>query len=213
MDAADAGRGQTERTYDTVAEAYAERFFLELDGKPFDRGLLQRFARMVPTGGRVLDAGCGPGHIARHLHRLGLDVVGVDISAGMVDLARRLVPEAEFVHGDVLALPFSDGAFSGCVAMYSLHHLPAADLPRGLAEIRRVLGAGAPLLVAVHRGTGGVHVDEFLGHPVPVDGVLYQPDEVADHVTGSGFGVVTVCGRPPYPDIEAAYERIYVLAQ
>jgi hypothetical protein len=45
-----------------------------------------------------------------------------------------------------------------------------------------------------------------------VDGVLYQPDE-AGNVTGAGFGVVAVCGRPPYPDIEAAYERIYVLAQ
>jgi SAM-dependent methyltransferase len=62
--------------------------------------------RLAP--GRVLDAACGSGAVARQLVDRGHDVVGVDASTGMLGLARRAVPEATLLHGDINYLPLPD---------------------------------------------------------------------------------------------------------
>src|SRR5690349_4866409 len=85
----------TRATYDTVADAYAGIYLKELDAKPLDRALLACFAERVAadaSGRLVVDAGCGPGHVAAHLHGLGLPVFGLDLSLSMVALARRTFP-------------------------------------------------------------------------------------------------------------------------
>src|SRR4051812_8617278 len=94
--------------YDSIAEEYAAQFFHELDHKPLDRALLESFAELVRDRGPVADIGCGPGQIGRYLHDRGLDVVGIDLSAGMVALAQRLSPEMTFRQGSMLALDVPD---------------------------------------------------------------------------------------------------------
>ena len=86
-------------SYDRVAAEYAERIAGELDGKPFDRALLDRFAALVRPLGPACDLGCGPGHVAAYLHDRGLDVFGIDLSPAMVDEARRLNPGLRFEAG------------------------------------------------------------------------------------------------------------------
>src|SRR3954453_1470640 len=72
-------------TYDRVAAEYALRRFGELEHKSLDRQLLDRFAARVRGLGPVRDLGCGPGHIARYLHERGAQVMGLDLSAEMME--------------------------------------------------------------------------------------------------------------------------------
>ena len=76
-------------SYDRVAAEYAERFFHELDYKPFDRALLDYLTSQVHGLGPVADIGCGPGQIARYLADRGIPVLGIDLAPEMVTLARR----------------------------------------------------------------------------------------------------------------------------
>src|SRR5262245_64611576 len=76
-------------SYDAIAAQYAEQYFDELNGKPFDQDVLDRFAATVKDSGRVCDLGCGPGQIARYLAAHGVDAVGIDASASMVATERR----------------------------------------------------------------------------------------------------------------------------
>src|ERR1700728_78124 len=66
--------------YDAIAPVYADHFKDTLDNRPTERALLAAFAEMIQRepAGIVADLGCGPGHIAAHLHGLGLSVLGVD---------------------------------------------------------------------------------------------------------------------------------------
>jgi ubiquinone/menaquinone biosynthesis C-methylase UbiE len=95
---------------------------------------------------RTLDVACGTGFLTRHLRG---EVVGLDQSERMLEVAREQSPGARFVQGDALALPFRDGDFDRVFTSYFYCHLEETERARFLAEARRV----APELVIV----GSVH--------------------------------------------------------
>jgi ubiquinone/menaquinone biosynthesis C-methylase UbiE len=96
---------------------------------------------------RVLEVGCGWGEFAqRVVQELGLELVAIDQSERMVELARERGVDARV--GDVQELPFADGEFDVSVANWMLYHVP--DLDRGLAELARVLRPGGRLVATTN---------------------------------------------------------------
>lgn len=200
------------RSYDTVAAEYARRMKNELDHKPFDRKQLDRFG-LESGEGPVLDLGCGPGQVGAYLRNRGARVIGVDLSAGMLDAARRLAPEAPFVCADLRALPFGDGSVAGAAAFYSIIHLEPADIRRALLEVHRVLQAGGSLLLSFHVGEEQVHLDTWWEHPVDIDFRFYRASVIGDLLAEAGFSIQELTTRPPYaPEVEAQTQRCYINA-
>jgi SAM-dependent methyltransferase len=96
---------------------------------------------------RVLEVGCGWGELAEWVAReTGAEVVAIDLSPRMVELARERGVEA--LQADVQALPFADAEFDLVIAAWMLYHVP--DLDRGLAEIARVLRPGGRIVAATN---------------------------------------------------------------
>lgn len=159
----------------------------------------------------MLDVGCGAaGHVGAFVAGLGPRVVGVDLSARSAALARRYQPALRFVAADAHALPFPAGASGGVVAFYSLIY--TADPRPVLRELRRVLRAGAPLLVAVHGGEGAQRFDSYKGTAVDVELHFREPETFAAQVRDAGFRADAVEVRPPYP-FEHPTPRVYVAAR
>jgi SAM-dependent methyltransferase len=201
----------TRRSYDSVAGAYAARLRDELDGKPLDRALLAALLEQRPAVAPVADLGCGPGHITGWLAARGATAVGVDLSPGMIEVARREQPGAEFRLGDLLSLPAADGEFGAVIAFYSLIHLTPGELPAALAELYRVLRPGGLALLAFHAGTEVRHVTDWLGHDVDVDFRFYEPADVVAALAAAGFTVQARLERAAYP-AEVDTRRAYLLA-
>jgi SAM-dependent methyltransferase len=201
-------------SYDEVADEYARRIAGELEGKPFDRELLARVAERLRGRGIVCDLGCGPGHVGRYLHEQGLDVVGVDLSDGMLAEARRLHPGLRFQRGDMTALDdVPDGAWAGVVAFYSLIHVPPERRPTALREMRRVLAPDGLLLLAFHSGRETLHLDEWWGRRVSLDFFFLDPDEIQAALRAASFAVEETLERAPYADVEHPSRRAYLLAR
>lgn len=95
---------ELQRSYDRVAETYAEQFRDEMLRKPFDRKMLDWLAEKVGGSGVICDMGCGPGQVARYLHARGVKVCGVDLSPEMVRQAQHLNQGISFRQGDMFAL-------------------------------------------------------------------------------------------------------------
>ena len=197
-------------SYDMVAEAYAQKFFDELQPKPFDRAILDDFAAALNA--RVtLDVGCGPGHVASYLSGCGLDATGVDLSPAMIKIARRLNPTLVFEVADMRNLPAAGGTVGGIAAFYSVIHIPREEVPAVLLEFRRVLIPSGRLLIAVHEGSGTVKSQEFMGKQVPFEMTLFEKDEIIDLLTAAGFDVATAKVRAPY-EFESQTQRLYLVA-
>jgi SAM-dependent methyltransferase len=200
------------RSYDAVAPEYASRFNDELDHKPLDRALLATLIEVTAAGMPVADIGCGPGHVAGWLVAHGVDAVGVDLSPGMIEVARRLHPDAEYRVGDFLSLPAADGEFGGLVAFYSIIHLEPDELGPAFAEIRRVVCPDGVVLVSFHVGSERRHMDEWFGHQVDLDARFIESAEVVGALEQAGFVAVMQLERVPYPQ-EGPTRRAYIVGR
>ncbi|MCZ2839729.1 class I SAM-dependent methyltransferase [Modestobacter sp. VKM Ac-2985] len=206
--------GETRAAYDTVAVDYADLLRDELAARPVDRAVLGLFAELVHAGGGgpVGDLGCGPGRITAHLAGLGVEAFGVDLSPGMIAVARRSHPQLRFDVGSMTALDLPDGSLAGAVAWYSVIHTPPAQLPAVFAEVARVLRPGAPLLVAFQAGDDDpVHHRQGYGHDISLHGWRLDPDRVEEQLTTAGCIVRTRVLREPEPPHEKS-RQAYLLA-
>jgi 2-polyprenyl-6-hydroxyphenyl methylase/3-demethylubiquinone-9 3-methyltransferase len=116
--------------------------------EPADLGLRRAFLlEHVQAGERVLDVGCGEGHLAAELARAGAEVVGIDVAAEPLRRARLRHPELDLrqvaAEG---AWPLADASFDAVWAGETIEHV--ADTAGWLSEVRRVLRSGGGLLLS-----------------------------------------------------------------
>lgn len=150
-----------------------------------NRDVVEPFCRMVPSGGRVLDVGCGAGiPVAQHLVKSGFRVTGIDISRTMLRVASGRLPEAHFARMDMRSLAFADESFDAAVACYSLIHVPMELHRAVIFGLARLLGPSSALLLSCGRheweGVGVFHgAPMFWSHP--------HPKETRRSVLDAGF--------------------------
>jgi SAM-dependent methyltransferase len=200
-------------SYDSAASAYADHLFTELEKKPLDRHLLNRFAEATRGSGWVVDLGCGPGHVAKYLREQGVSVIGVDLSVEMIKVAGSLSPEIDFRVGDMRRLDFDDASLAGVVAFYSIVHFDPAELSAVFREMRRVLRQDGLALISFHVGDQVVHVDDLYGAPVSLDFQFHVPDEVIAALRGAQLNAMEEVEREPYEGAEYPTRRCYLLAR
>ncbi|MCX5068802.1 class I SAM-dependent methyltransferase [Micromonospora lupini] len=182
----------TRTSYDTVAVSYAHLVRDFLAQAPYERGALAVFADLVRArgGGPVADVGCGPGRITAHLNELGVDAFGIDLSPGMIAVARRDHPDLRFEVGSMTDLDLPDGSVAGLVAWYSLIHIPDERLGQVLAHFRRVVRPGGPLLVGYHVGDETtLKTEGYGGLPMKLHVHRRRPAQVATWLHDNGFTV------------------------
>ncbi len=200
--------------YDRVADEYAARLFRELEHKPLDRRLLDRFAAGVAGRGDVCDMGCGPGQVARYLRDAGVGVFGLDLSPRMIAEARRLSPDIPFREGNMLALDFPDGALAGIAAFYAIVNIAPAALPVAFREMARVLRPDGLLLLAFHAGDETHHERELFGRPIDMEFFFFDPAAIRGELERAGLAVEDVVERGPYaPEVEYQSRRAYIFAR
>jgi demethylmenaquinone methyltransferase/2-methoxy-6-polyprenyl-1,4-benzoquinol methylase len=193
--------------FDRIAPVY------DLMNRLMTAGLDRRWRRLtaeavVRPGARVLDACCGTGDLAIAARRAGGSVTGVDFSERMLERARRKSAEVEWVQGDLLRLPFEDGAFDAVTVGFGIRNVE--DLDAALRELRRVLrtrGRLGILEIVRPRGPLALFYRVWFDGLVPVAGKLLPggaaysylpasvrrfpgPAELADRLRAAGFAPV-----------------------
>jgi len=125
--------------FDALAPAY-DRYRIGYSNELYD----SLFEFGVAPGARVLDVACGTGLVLGELDRRGCGVTGVDVSAPMLERARRRVMTATYVQAFAEALPFADSAFDAATFAQAFHWF---DQPAVLEEMRRVVRPGGTIAI------------------------------------------------------------------
>jgi SAM-dependent methyltransferase len=98
----------------------------------------------------ALDVGCGVGAFHPYLRGMFGRLCGVDVSTGSIAEARRLNPDVEYASYDARVLPYSEAEFDLTIAVCVMHHVPPAEWPRFIQELRRVTRPGGLVGVIEH---------------------------------------------------------------
>lgn len=200
--------GEPDRTgqaaaFDAIGARYDSAF-------PHKEGQLAAGRRLIASlgaGSRILDVGCGTGlPTARQLTDAGHSVVGVDLSAGMLELAAKNVPEAELLHRDMASLrsegPGGLGRFDAITCFFTLLMLPRAEIPYALRQFHRLLRPGGLLALSMVEADLDDAEIPFLGHTIRVSGFLR--DALRRVVSGTGFEIAGESSYAYAPESNAA---------
>ncbi len=133
---------QTISSYDMMAKEYCkitsakgDRVFQE---KMMDI-TLDHLSKDMVDNARIIDLGCGDGRDSDYFYSKGIDVVGIDLSKSMIELARKKHPMIAFFKEDMRDTVFPDGTFQAAWASASIINMPKSDLSKIESEVHRVL--------------------------------------------------------------------------
>jgi ubiquinone/menaquinone biosynthesis C-methylase UbiE len=136
--------------YDANAKEYADA----IDSFP-PTDLLDQFIHILPNKPKILDAGCGSGRDTGLLNSKGANTIGLDISQGLLQEAKKRNPGCSLIQGSFLELPFEDSTFDGVWAHAALVHLETIDdVKKSLNEFYRVLKNKGILHIYVKKQMG-----------------------------------------------------------
>jgi SAM-dependent methyltransferase len=187
-------------SYDDIAEQWHSNF----RGQAYEDRVLSYVDKILeglPPGARVLDLGCGTGKpIARYIVQKGFRLIGVDQSEKMLEIARTVVPEAVFIHSDMVSLELAD-KFAAAVAWDSVFHVERKYHSAIYRKIAGSLETGGRLLLSVG-GSDAVESEqdsadenqaaegftsEMFGHTFFYSG--YEPRVARELLEAEGFAV------------------------
>jgi ubiquinone/menaquinone biosynthesis C-methylase UbiE len=198
----DASSEELRDAHDVLSEWYATNLVGVLESMPVERAMLDLFAEMtLAVGAEVADIGCGTGRLLPYLASRGLSPRGVDLSPGMVEVARREHPGFAYEVADLRELPFEDASLAGVVCWFSLIYLAPDARARAFAELARVVKAGGYLVTAFKHGDGILHRNApgsrvgSLG--LDFDRYWLSAREMEDRFAAAGFALVFQGSIPP----------------
>jgi SAM-dependent methyltransferase len=151
--------------YDEIHGRYANWSGYDLSRRRHYLGLAASLGLL--RSGDALDLGCGTGrHATAFLAAAGFQVTGLDLSVRSIEVARRELPAARFLVGDMATIAFPADTFDLVTAFYSIIHLPREEHGRLLRRVARWLRPGGSLIANLGVHGGDAYADDWLGVPM-----------------------------------------------
>lgn len=141
--------------YDDIAKEYAEEFFYDTSDNKYIDAFLQSL-----DGIKILDVGCGNGKDCKYISEKGFEVNGIDLSVGMLAIAKEKVPNGKFEVMDIADIIYPENSYDGIISNCSLFHIPSEELPKTLESFARILKPNGKLLLILQEGLGETMIEE-----------------------------------------------------
>ena len=193
--------------YDRIASRYAE-WSGRIADEARDR-MVEAFATPLADGARILDLGCGSGLPSTRLLARRFRVLGVDASTAQVERARRNVPSAEFLVGDIGEIDIPDASFDGVVALYAISHVPREEHAALFSKVYRWLRPGGSFLATLGATESPDWTGPWLGEEMFFSS--FGADDYRAMLRAAGFALrVDEIAVTPEPEGDVAF--LWVIA-
>lgn len=139
---------------------------------------------------RLLDVGCGHGYIHPNLQRFGYEVVGVEVAADVLPLAREANPEVAYIEYNGTELPFENDSFDVALAICVMHHVHPEQWANFSREIHRVLRPGGIVVIFEHNPINPLTRYVVANNEIDADAVLLSAKTLRNLLQDAGFSEV-----------------------
>lgn len=198
---------QTTEVYDEISTSYATKF-----NEPSDN--IDDFLKLIGKGGKILDAGCGPGVDVVYIASKGFDVIGIDLSEKILEIAKRKNPRIYFQKADIRKLNFKPNTFDGIIASFSLIHIPKKDVNKTVDNFYKLLKPRGVIYIGIQEGQSR---EIFLAEPLKPDEKIFlniiSAKEIKEILTKAGFIVLDEFSRPAENKEEFDFNKFFVIAK
>ena len=177
---------QTIQTYDKYAKVYAD-----YTSEKLFQYQLNKFISLIKKSPKVLDAGCGAGRDSEYLAEEDCEVIGIDLSEGLLKEARERAPKAKLQKMDFTQTSFKSEEFDGIWCMASLCDIPKKETSEALKEFNRVLKKEGIVYIAVKKGEGEKIIMKKLYENNPRFYSFFMEKEIEDLIKSSNFGIIS----------------------
>ncbi len=196
--------------YDQMAKDYHKEF----DTKKFsDKRFLESFIKYLPKTGKILDLGCGTGRHSKYFFDKHFSVTAIDLSKGMIEVARKLYPEITFEIMDMRRMAYKKFCFDAVWAGYSLFHLNREDFKKTVDKIKATLKPGGIFGLIMQEGQGSTEAVYPISKNQKVHLELYTFKDLDYFLKTRGFRILKHSFRRPKPGIEFPYRKLLVIAK
>lgn len=169
----------------------------------------------LPPGGNVLEMGCGPGNVAKHMlgKRPDLHYLGIDLAPEMIKAAREENPGAEFQLLDIRNADRIEGRFDAVIAAFCIPYLSAGDLPGVFSTMKKFAAEKGMIYLSFMEGPrerSGLEKTSFTGNDELY--ISYYPaSEIALLLKEDGFEIKRFYSQD-YPEADGSVTRdiIYI---
>ncbi len=174
----------TRAVYNKLGKQYIK------DSKKLDPIERLAFVKNFTKGSHILDVGCGGGRDSKFFATSGMYTTGIDASDVFIDEARKTIPKAKFIQGDLLKIPFPNNSFDGIWSQAVLHHLKRSDIPKAIKKFHRIMKPGGLLHIRVKKGSGEGYEKEKLSRWNDRFYTYVSKKELGEYLKDAGFKIV-----------------------
>ena len=193
--------------YDDIAKEYAEEFFEDTS----DNKYIDIFLDSL-EGIKILDVGCGNGKDCKYISQKGFDINGIDLSVGMLSIAKEKVPNGKFEVMDMTDITYPDDSYDGIISNCSLFHIPTEELPKTLESFRRILKANGKLLLILQEGNGEMMVEEPYRPGVHIYMNYFSTSQIQELLQQYGFEIGYLSKEESPNEFELGNGKLIVLS-
>jgi ubiquinone/menaquinone biosynthesis C-methylase UbiE len=192
--------------YNLIAKRYSKTF-----SKP--TSYIEDFLKLLPARGKILDLGCGVGVDSGFAASKGFIVTGIDLSKGMLKIAKSKYTNVDFHLGDMRKIKFPNGYFDGIIASFSLIHITKKELPEIIEKINKLLKSNGLLYIALQAGkTREIFINEPFYHNKKLFLNVISSREIKKLLKENGFEVIKKFERESNED-EINFIKLFIFAQ
>ncbi|MFC1647016.1 class I SAM-dependent methyltransferase [Patescibacteria group bacterium] len=173
---------KTVTVYDRIAEEYAvsmNAYAPEVERK--------KFLKHLNEGKVVLDAGCAAGRDSIYFAQHGKNIIGIDLSKKLLEIARKSAPNIEFINKDIRKLDFCQNTFDGIWACAVLLHLKREEAQEVVKKFYEIQKPGGILFIMVKLGIGETDIAEKLSSDTTRHFTLFEKEEIERFIKSAGY--------------------------
>lgn len=195
-------------SYDAISKDYNREFGNDMSDKKY----IDQFLKEVGKG-TILDVGCGVGNLTKYIQDNGFEVLGIDLSNKMLEIAKERFPDVSFQIMDMTEIKFPKNSFDALFVAYSLFHVPPNKVENTLKSFVKLLKNKGKIMFMLQEGQGEAIIDEPFNPSEKMYINYFLKKDIITLLEKFNFRILHFDTREANGSMEQSNSKLFIIAE